>query len=138
MAAKKQVKLPEKPSALIRLALRDLEKVERSRRYVVDMSVYHVPNGHCRVCFAGSVMAYTLKVARDFNSVATYQLPERGKMNALDCARRGDVGSMFEYLGRSMPKKIEPYFDVRPYDEDKKGFKRDMRKLAATLARAGA
>lgn len=137
MTAKKQISLPDKPSALIRLALRDLEKVERSRRYKVDMDVYHVPNGHCRVCFAGSVMAYTLKVAKDFNSIDAFFLPESKKMHALDAARRGDIECLFEYLGTPKPKKLPDYVRVSYYDQDPKLFKRDMRKMATLLAKHG-
>lgn len=138
MAAKqKVVKLPEKPSALIRLALRDLEKVERSRRYRIDMEVYHVPNGHCRVCFAGAVMAYTLKVARDFNSFTAHELPEQKKMYALDCARRGAVESMFGYLDAHRPDGMPMYVAAAPYGKEPKAFKRDMRSLATRLAKHG-
>ena len=49
-----------KPSELIRLAINDLVKIERSKRYAVDMSDWHVPvrkHDTCYVCLAGAVMA---------------------------------------------------------------------------------
>lgn len=60
--------LPRKPSKLLRIALADLVKVERSKKYVIDMGTYHTPisewdmeiGRHCAVCLAGSIMARTL------------------------------------------------------------------------------
>lgn len=56
--------LPDKPSALLRLALDDLAKVEAlSDRYQVDMERWHLPDAarsKCSVCLAGSVMAMSL------------------------------------------------------------------------------
>lgn len=58
------VKYPEAPkklSALIKLALEDLLKVEASPLYMVDMNEWHRPYGEqCIVCFAGGVMASRL------------------------------------------------------------------------------
>jgi hypothetical protein len=55
---------PSTHSALIRLAVHDLEKVERDKRYEIDMRAWHAPgtpdNNVCYVCFAGSVMANSL------------------------------------------------------------------------------
>ena len=48
------------PSGKIRFAIADLEAVERSKQYEVDMDTWHSPdpaNKLCRVCFAGAVMA---------------------------------------------------------------------------------
>lgn len=57
-------KLPSKPSALIRQAVRDLQSCERSSRYWIDMHQWHTPHGDhddvCYVCLAGSVMAQSL------------------------------------------------------------------------------
>lgn len=63
---KKYPRPPKKLSDLIALALGDLMKVERSKkRYVVLMGLWHEPGwgngGQCAVCFAGSVMAKTLR-----------------------------------------------------------------------------
>ncbi len=60
--------LPLLPSALLALALDDLIKVERSKRYMVRMGLaWHQPmiygsKAVCSVCMAGVVMAKTLKV----------------------------------------------------------------------------
>jgi len=49
--------LPDKLSDIILIALEDLRKVERSKKYKVYMGVWHSPNGVCSVCFAGAVMS---------------------------------------------------------------------------------
>jgi hypothetical protein len=46
---KSKVKLPKKPSALLRLALADLEKAEKSPRVKINMGEWHETNGHCTV-----------------------------------------------------------------------------------------
>lgn len=74
-----KIKLPNKPSELIRLAVKDLVLVENDKRYSVNMHEWHTPwfvdNDYdidyeseesviiCSVCFAGSVMAKTLDYA---------------------------------------------------------------------------
>lgn len=56
--------LPNKPSELIAIALADLIKVEKSKKFRVAMGAWHwTPPGSnvCHVCLAGAVMACTLK-----------------------------------------------------------------------------
>ena len=67
--AKQVDKLPNKPSELIRLAIKDLSAVEKLKEYKVDMHTWHeAPNDYnyykCQVCFGGAVMARTMKVSR--------------------------------------------------------------------------
>jgi len=55
--------LSKVPSEALRQALFDLEKVENSDEYKVDMSFFHDPyenRNKCTVCFAGAAMAGTL------------------------------------------------------------------------------
>lgn len=56
----KEKRLPGRPSTIIRMALKDLEKTEHSKDYVVNMSEWVGPprDGKCPVCFAGSIMAH--------------------------------------------------------------------------------
>ena len=49
--------LPSKLSDVILIALEDLEKAEKSKEYEIDMDDWYKPNGVCKVCFAGAVMA---------------------------------------------------------------------------------
>lgn len=55
-------KLPQRPSALIKLACDDAESVFRNPAYRLNLSDWHEPNddGTCTVCFAGAVMVNTL------------------------------------------------------------------------------
>lgn len=56
-------KLPDKPSELLMLALRDLEITEKDPRYIIEMSTWYELNynGKCMVCLAGCVVAQELK-----------------------------------------------------------------------------
>lgn len=59
----KKRELPDEPSKLIRVALRDLEKCENDFRYRVDMSFWHNASeetGVCSVCLAGATLAKTM------------------------------------------------------------------------------
>ena len=53
----KQLARIKRPSKLIRIGLKDLAKVERSKTLKVDMGVWV---SDCAVCFAGSVMVKSL------------------------------------------------------------------------------
>ncbi len=56
---------PNKLSALLQLALRDLKKCEKQPEYEVDMATWHErvsAMNICYVCLAGAVMAQTLGV----------------------------------------------------------------------------
>ena len=58
--------LPDKLSELLNVALKDLKKCERSKKYEVYMMAWHLPNsdkGTCMVCLAGSVMAKEFKLS---------------------------------------------------------------------------
>ena len=66
MTADKQAMLPNKPSALLRLAVEDSQRIEVTPGYELDMRIWHNSRagGPCRVCMAGSVMVHRLGVAR--------------------------------------------------------------------------
>lgn len=57
------IKLPDKPSEIMRLALADLRSCKSDDTYKINMGTWHTPllNGRCSVCLAGAVMAKTLK-----------------------------------------------------------------------------
>lgn len=92
--------LPDKPSDLLELALNDAKRLNRSRRYQMDPGEYHQrarrrKDGKCGVCLAGEVMARTLKapIRADCapNSMAADERMLRGKLQAIDFARKGEV-----------------------------------------------
>lgn len=136
--------LPDKLSALICIALKDLRKAERSKDYKVDMSMWHAPNGVCRVCLAGAVMAFSLRMPKnvDFlNTLAPSSLFDNvetnNKLFALNHLRVGQVSSALFCLRREeiyqFDRKIPEY---RPGRKNS-GFYKALEKLAKDLKEAG-
>lgn len=152
------VKLPEKPSDLIRLALKDLILVERSKIYDVDMGEWHLSMEDeergvtCAVCFAGAVMAQTFKTpmtASPSPKDMPYQSYNWKRLEALDYFRTGCIAggllmisSKFEqtYLSSKYIEifdKIENLSVTLDYWEDHGIFKRTMRRIANLLEKMG-
>lgn len=136
-------KLPDKPSDLIELALRDLELVElRPDAYKIDMLVWHErpgwAAGPCSVCFAGSVMAMTLGKSpeeclsphgRFFDEDVSL------KLRALNYFREGHINQGLAIMGFQARD-----FLLRrpgPYDYSPEEFKHDTRKMASDLREVG-
>lgn len=147
MSKSTKAKLPEEPSALIRLALADLKKVERDKaHYVVNMNMYHEPDDFqyrkrkCTVCFAGAVMAGTLRASPGWSlDPSDFDTDTKKKLIALDYFRSGRVRQGLLLLSDSY-RYIEPGladFLVVPYRDDPKGFRVDMERMAAHLERRG-
>ena len=95
---------PDKLWKVVEIALADLKKAEASPEYSVDMSVWHQPNGACKVCLAGSVMAFTLGVpidrrVGDANRMGKWENPLR----ALDYFRLGNFQSAYEKMYGEYP-----------------------------------
>jgi hypothetical protein len=138
LKAKKPVILPKVPSKLIGIALRDIEKAEASRKYKINMASWHRPNSHCSVCAAGSVMAFSLG-AKSGLKYHPYDFPEnRDQLLAINWLRLGDVScanAEMNFGGAEAVKKFNR--GITDYDYDQRLFKRDMRKLAADLRKAG-
>lgn len=135
--------LPEKPSALIRLALDDLRKVERDERYGVYMGEWHVPrdSGTCEVCLAGAVMAMSLGA-----NIQTYSMPSdfqeqdqatTERLLALNNFRSGHIADglcvMRCYSSR---RSLPNYMFVPNYHTDHEDFYVAMEKMADMLERA--
>lgn len=130
---------PGKPSGLIRLAIVNVKKVRRRKRYVVDMGIYHEPmGGKCHVCFAGAVMAGTLG-ASPTQYVTTYHwgLTWRYALQALNCFRLGRVYEGLNCLGLGIPDGLPMTMAVTHHDDDPEQFLADMEAMAATLEGAG-
>jgi len=137
-----KVKLPDKPSDLILLAINDLKAVEQSEKYVIDMSTFHDPdyavNGKCAVCFAGSVMAKSLKcVPTKAYDPARFDDKTMKQLYALDSFRQGDIASGFDYLGIHLPDLVRSEIEVQDYDDDRELFKEQLTKLAKDLKALG-
>lgn len=144
--------LPKVPSALIRLAINDLEKIETDPAYAVDMSYWHVPHidtekrrNICHVCLAGSVMANSLKCDATKEVSPSSIDPETKKILwALDSFRMGNLYEAFCYLDLIDDDKVHAFLnskpksiDVVPYEFSAKGFKDQMRRLADDLESNG-
>ncbi len=95
MGHKKKAKRPELPrkmSALLRLAVKDAQAVEKSKKYVLAMGTWHEPyRNKCHVCLAGSVMAKSLGCSPD-KELRPYDLPARTRdaLLAVNEMRQGD------------------------------------------------
>ena len=133
------IRLPNKLSALIRATLPDLAKAERAKGVKIDMGVWHEPNSKCAVCWVGAVMRRAIG-----DSVAAcpdlFSDSTRRKLVAINLLRTGDVATALMCLRST---DVAPDFplgldrSVTPYHHDPKAFKREMRKLADDLEKAG-
>jgi len=108
--------LPDKLSDLIEVALKDLSKVEKNPRYVVDMGVWHddMMEGVCHVCLAGAVLAGTCKLPHDqvwYPAVINFG-STTSKLIALDFARRGNLDAALRRMGPP-PKREDIWFVQR-------------------------
>lgn len=133
--------LPDKPSELIRLALADIRKAEQDPLYVIHMGQWHEPvvDDHapggprlvaCTVCFAGSVMAFSLDAAPDGSySYNSFGEENQLKLEALDSFRVGDVRAGLKEMG------ITHQMDVGSYGQDAVHWKQRMGRMAELLAR---
>ena len=127
---------PIKPSALIRIAIRDEEKAHASSDHTVDMEDWHEPLGStCAVCFAGAVMAFTLDVdARTYIQPKKFDRHTSNCLLALNSFRRGKVCRGLHKMGlsyRRKTRKLERY--VMPYRGDRLAFRCAMKKIANDL-----
>jgi len=136
-------KLPDTPSALIRVALADLKKCEAMPGYRIDMTTFHTPtsNDVCLVCLAGAVMAQTLGVMKGGYSTPAHCPEELEKLIALDCFRVGDVEMGLCELGIEAPQDLLELWrgelEFTDYHDDPAQFHQDMEALAKELEAHG-
>lgn len=143
-----KTKLPDTLSGLIYTAVTDVMKAERDPRYTINMLSWHENHfGKCEVCFAGAVIAFTLKAMSNQNIIPSDLSPEVAqKIRALDMLRSGDVvGALFTTKtskdvceAHEMIKKL-PFLrrEIPKYDADHEAFKIEMLQMANELAAAG-
>ena len=125
-----------KLSQWVRLALADIKKVENDDRYIVDMSSYHLPNSKCRVCFAGAVMAKTLKGGIE-QLLEPVDFTERDFLVALDWIRIGYIRSALTVIDKQDQYSVQDYIDVVSYCENPRQWRKDMFKIVRMLEKAG-
>src|SRR5688572_23601272 len=113
--------LPKVPSALIRLAIADLEKCEATPGYIVDMAFWHYPAKQCWVCLAGAVMAMSLGADASADMEPSDYVDERNKLLAINNFRRGYIEEGLAQLGLDRPEGVPAYLSVPYYSDDKVG-----------------
>jgi len=124
--------LPNKPSELIRLAIKDMQLCEKDSRYNLNMNHWHSggsPNGErvCQVCMAGSVMAKTLKTPiEDYDDILDSNNPDSlfyNKLRAINSFRLGFLEDGSYLLGiaedsidfPALYRRL-PFLESKPYD----------------------
>jgi len=132
-----------KPSELIRVAVADLEAVEKDERYRVDMGVWHVRSdesmeGPCFVCLAGAVMAKSLGAVHGNNLIPIdFGADLAHSLMALNSFRMGFIDEGLHLMGEDMPVGIPSTFPVTPYVHNPTQFKADMQTMATLLEEHG-
>jgi hypothetical protein len=131
--------LPDLPSALIRVALADLAKVEAMpEAYKVHMGYWHLPwAGKCIACLAGSVMAMTLNAPPDdeFAPADFRATGNNHKLFALEWFRRGNISGGLMQLEIEWTAAMDR--KIADYSVDPALFRSDMESLASDLEAAG-
>lgn len=143
-------KLPDKPSKLIELALRDLVFIEKNKNYVVKMGSWHQPkyaDDRCAVCFAGAVMARTLKVKKTEDTSPFYfNFKTADKLLALNDFSNGNITKGLIKLGLFELVEVVIFAESHPtgvivkvahYEDSPEQFKSDMNKIAKTFKKLG-
>jgi len=109
---KNKNKLPKTLWENLLLAVHDLELVEKSELYTVDMDNWHTPDDKetCKVCFAGSVMAMTKELdpeCRVGNLGGNFTRREESVFVSLDFIREYNIKkSLSRFLGLTIPSQI--------------------------------
>lgn len=102
------MKLPDKLSDLLELAVTDAEAIEKTPGYVLDMNEWHKPNGNCRVCMAGAVIARTLGVAPTLEANPNnMEDPRQGQLFAIDSMRTGDFCQAARDIDVDLPGAVD-------------------------------
>ncbi len=133
------MKLDElKLSELIRLALADLVKVEKDPRYEVYMGLWHIPNGTCKVCMAGAVMAKTVGIDYVVNNGSVGGEEYWHQYAALNDIRLGDIDDALHWSGERAAGYGLPYaVEVTCYETNRLQWRKDMFKIARMLEKEG-
>lgn len=132
-------KLPNKPSKLIRVALKDLELVEQDNNYSIYMGDWHMPLGDkCSVCLAGSVIARTLNTPLDAEvDPLDFNLITKNKLLALNQFRVGYIGQGLHFLDIEQPKNTKTFVYIPHYDENPILFKERLSQMADSFEMRG-
>lgn len=113
--------IPERLSAVIRLAVADSKKIATTPGYKLDMALWHQPaeledgspddNGVCAVCMAGAVLANSFGLQRnvEFRLTTSEDVPQQvvDLCRTIDRVRLGDMVGAVLYLSYTNPE-IQP------------------------------
>ena len=160
-----EANLPDKLSDVILLALEDLRKVERSKKYNVNMGNWHDPNGACSVCFAGALISQSDEATPEKHlEPDDFEPEDEIKFYALNHLRCYEFEDMLDVIGGSFCNNQETailaalyyQFDIikedniaswgfgfrqtdhlPEYHHHKAGFKQNMETVAAILQEHG-
>ncbi len=161
---KKKIVLPNKMSALVGIALRDIRKAEKQRnKFVIDMGTYFDPNQElvcqvgetvvssqkvCVLCAAGSVMAFSLGKANSTTELNPDAfMSNSNQLRAIDSLRQGsaryaainlELPDTYDEFG-SVSEKYSGMDSIIPeYSiQDPEPFHKAMEKFKAQLQKAG-
>lgn len=120
MSENRTIVLPKLPSALLAIAINDMKWVlKRPNEYQVDMDLWHAPTStgdpaksYCSVCFAGAVMARTMKTDRfGPRSDCSFGQFNRAQFRALNAFREGEIGHALSLLGYFV--KLSTVLEIR-------------------------
>lgn len=138
-------RLPNKVSKLVKLAIADLEWVERSKRYSIKMCSWFpskkrpIQEGNCSMCLAGAVMLRSLD-ARKLKKQCPSEFPRsiNGKLLALDHLRCGSIDQFLESVGlwgnlTIHRVRILKAIHIPEYRENPILFKENMLRIASSL-----
>lgn len=135
--------LPDKPSAIIRVAEGCLSHVEAQPDiYELEMAVWHVPirlEGYqkCHVCFSGAVIAGAFEAAPDERvSPNDFSAEIATKLFALYVFAKGRTADAVQMFGASYPGD-ERVVSVPHLGVDRQGFHSKMLDIALSLERLG-
>jgi len=134
--------LPNKPSELLKLAMKDLGKCERSPKYNVHMMKWHsgFEREACYVCLAGSVMAKTFNEdPKTEHHPGDYDNKTAMKLHWLDDARMGRVYHHTDVFSDKIQLKLLSFDHVSfpRYGVNRTLFKAGIRKIVKQLQAAG-
>jgi len=140
-------KLPNKPSALIKVALADLYLAEKNPRIKINMSDWHVPQSRewgdnmdgCEVCLAGAVMLNSRESKGGTVDICPSDFDDKisVKLCMLDEFRRGSIGDGLSFMDLRMPTGLQYYREIVAYSKNPTKFKKQMRQLSYDLEKKG-
>lgn len=102
------MKLPDRPSELLKLAMHDLELCEQDKQYTIHMGNWHLSLPEkCIVCAAGAVMAKSLKTPTS-RTIEPSNFPYgiECKLEAINFFRGGDIYSALSGLDIPIPESL--------------------------------